>query len=319
MLIALGFTAASLLALLIAPAVWRRAARLTTRRIEATMPISVTDINADKDLLRAEYAVEIRKLELALGQAKQRAARHLMERNQHMVDMGKLESEIVRLKSALAERGKATSVLEQTVRKRIPDIEDQLEHADKVITAREQELAERARAFENQTESLELARALIRRQEREIDRLREALEGGAVMRAARWGRGASEDEERAALTKENGKLNADLSRLREQLAGLKEAEMANTAELRKEMQRLAGLMLGGATAEQAKPRLARAKGAPGKDEKDAAPASGEPDVPAGTDAGEDTPSGKPKPAAKQRRGLSDRLSRLKRRKVREDA
>ena len=136
MLIALGFTVASLLALLIAPALWRRAVKLTTRKIEATMPISVADINADKDLLRAEYAVEMRRLELALGKATDRAARHLMERNQHTVEIGKLETEIALLKNAIAERTHASSVLEQAVQKRIPEIEAQLEHSLQVIAAR---------------------------------------------------------------------------------------------------------------------------------------------------------------------------------------
>jgi DNA repair exonuclease SbcCD ATPase subunit len=320
MLVALGFTIASLLALLIAPAVWRRAVRLTRREIEATMPISLADIKADKDLLRAESAVEMRRLELALEKAKQRAARHLMERNRHMVEMGKLESEIATLKNTVAERSKASSALEQTVRQRIPALEDQLEEARHIISVREQEIADRARAFENQTESLELAQAMIRRQEEEINRLREALEGGAVAGglAKSWRKGKSEEEERDALVKEKGQLMADLSRMREELSQVREVDAADVTQLRNEMQRLADRMLSGA--KPAKPTGQQHQTGPSATKK----------APHTTDAKQDTDRAKKKDdpvpakkastrAGKTRESLSDRLSSLKRKNVKEDA
>ena len=63
MLIAAGFLAASLLALLMVPVLWQRARRLTELRIRSQTPLSVAEIQADKDRLRAEYALEIRRLE----------------------------------------------------------------------------------------------------------------------------------------------------------------------------------------------------------------------------------------------------------------
>lgn len=59
----LGFLVATLLALLILPAVWRRAVRLTTKRIEGAIPVSMAEIQADKDQLRAEFAMSARRLE----------------------------------------------------------------------------------------------------------------------------------------------------------------------------------------------------------------------------------------------------------------
>jgi hypothetical protein len=63
MVFALGFLVASLIALAIAPAFWRRAIRLSTRRLEMQLPLSPEEILAGRDLLRAEFAVERRKLE----------------------------------------------------------------------------------------------------------------------------------------------------------------------------------------------------------------------------------------------------------------
>ncbi len=63
MVFALGFLVASLIALAAAPAFWRRAIRLSTRRLEMQLPLSPQEIRAGRDLLRAEFAVERRRLE----------------------------------------------------------------------------------------------------------------------------------------------------------------------------------------------------------------------------------------------------------------
>lgn len=66
LLIALGFVGASFLALLIAPSIWRRAVFLTRKRIESSVPLTVNELQADKDRLRAEHAMAIRRLESQL-------------------------------------------------------------------------------------------------------------------------------------------------------------------------------------------------------------------------------------------------------------
>jgi chromosome segregation ATPase len=67
---ALGFIVAALLALAILPAFWRRAYRLTRRDLEAQLPVSPRDIAAERDQLRAKFAVERRQLELAVDEAR---------------------------------------------------------------------------------------------------------------------------------------------------------------------------------------------------------------------------------------------------------
>ena len=70
MLVALGFLAASLVALVIAPAFWARAVRLTSNRIKDAMPLSEIEIRADKDRIRAEYAIKVHKLESLVDQVR---------------------------------------------------------------------------------------------------------------------------------------------------------------------------------------------------------------------------------------------------------
>jgi chromosome segregation ATPase len=74
MIFALGFLVASLLGLLVLPAVNARAARLARRRAEARLPLSPSEIVAERDFLRAQFAVRERRLERAVEAA--RAKRH---------------------------------------------------------------------------------------------------------------------------------------------------------------------------------------------------------------------------------------------------
>lgn len=71
---AIGFLSATLLALLTLPAVWRRAVRLTRRRMEAAMPISVTEFQAEKDEMRAAFALEARRQEMDVAELRERTA-----------------------------------------------------------------------------------------------------------------------------------------------------------------------------------------------------------------------------------------------------
>jgi len=79
MFLALGFLAASLLALVVIPFVHNRAERLTMRRIEASTPLSIEEIRAEKDQLRAEFAMSTRRLELNIEQLRSKTARQLAE------------------------------------------------------------------------------------------------------------------------------------------------------------------------------------------------------------------------------------------------
>ena len=59
----LGFLIMGLFGLVFLPFYWQRAVRLSTRRLEAQLPLSMAEIAAEKDSLRAEFAVEKRRVE----------------------------------------------------------------------------------------------------------------------------------------------------------------------------------------------------------------------------------------------------------------
>src|ERR1700751_6287760 len=66
----IGFLVAALLGLLFVPLVHNRAVRLTTKRLEASTPLSMVEIRADRDYLRAEFAVSTRRLEMTIEKLK---------------------------------------------------------------------------------------------------------------------------------------------------------------------------------------------------------------------------------------------------------
>src|ERR1700690_847097 len=105
MSLAICFLVAMLLGLTIVPLVHNRAVRLTTRRMEAATPLSMAEIQADKDQLRAEFAMSTRRLEMSVDQLKTRSTSQLAE-------LGKKGDAINRLKLELGEKPATIFALE---------------------------------------------------------------------------------------------------------------------------------------------------------------------------------------------------------------
>ena len=157
--VALGFLAASLLALLLVPPLWHRAVRLTTKKLEATMPMSIADIQADKDQLRAEYAIRLRRVEMALDKAKEKAIREQVEANKRRVKIAEINADLAAAKATMEENVNANRVLEQTIKKRLPDLDSRLKAAKDVIAELETTNAELRRTTESQAAALKSTRA----------------------------------------------------------------------------------------------------------------------------------------------------------------
>jgi hypothetical protein len=230
--VALGFFAASLLALLLVPPLWHRAVRLTTKKLETTMPMSVADIQADKDQLRAQYAIKLRRVEMALDKAKDKAIREQVEANKRRVKIAEIHADLAAAKATMEESVNANRVLEQTIKKRLPDLDSRLKAAKDVIAELESTNAELRRTTESQAAALKSTRATALTQKADITQLRKALEGGTGRV-----RGIGKSE-----AKEIQLLSAELSRLREELERNRVHREENDA-LRQELNRLATQIL----------------------------------------------------------------------------
>ncbi len=91
----IGFLFASLIGLAVIPMIHARAVRLTLRRVENSIPQSMAEIQADKDLLRAEFAMQARRLEIDAEQLKDKSANQLAElgRKNDVINRLKIEHE----------------------------------------------------------------------------------------------------------------------------------------------------------------------------------------------------------------------------------
>ena len=118
----IGFLFASLIGVAVAPLIHDRAVRLTMRRLENSIPQSMAEIQADKDLLRAEFAMSTRRLEIGVEELKEQNTNQLaelsrrgdminrlkLEREAHKVETVALKSEVESLKDRLHAVGKRT-------------------------------------------------------------------------------------------------------------------------------------------------------------------------------------------------------------------
>jgi uncharacterized coiled-coil protein SlyX len=172
MLVSLGFLIASLITLLMAPIFWKRAVRLTSTRLRQSLPLSEHEILADKDQLRAKYAIRVHQLEKQVETASLGAARQKIDLNRRDAGITQLETEINTLKAEVEENQNARSVLEQTVSDRIPKIEARLDEARKLLLVRDREVAELSQSSRRQQEALNDARVINQKQTSDVERLR---------------------------------------------------------------------------------------------------------------------------------------------------
>lgn len=151
----LGLATAGLLALMIAPILWRRAVRLTRARIEHAVPASLTEIQADKDQLRAEFAMSARRLETTIETLRQKAGQQLIDINQKRDLIRRLADEQAKRVEVLEQLEEREAELHKLLRRR----EDRMADANAEMKALRANLTERSRALEQVEQTLREANA----------------------------------------------------------------------------------------------------------------------------------------------------------------
>src|ERR1700716_305718 len=139
MYLAIGFLVSMLFGLMIVPLVHNRAVRLTTRRLEAATPLSMAEIQADKDQLRAEFAMSARRLEMSVDQLKNRTTSQLAE-------LGKKSDAINRMKLELGEKNATIFALEareKAIKEQLRATEEEFGTKTVSVRSAEQALADK--------------------------------------------------------------------------------------------------------------------------------------------------------------------------------
>ena len=109
LLIVLGFAVASFLGLIIGRLAWKLALRLGAKRAMRNMPSTVTELQTDRDRLRADHAMMAKKLSLRVDDMKMRIAEQSAEVTRHRnrvenltQEVSRRDNEILRLKETVS-------------------------------------------------------------------------------------------------------------------------------------------------------------------------------------------------------------------------
>lgn len=229
----LGFLVAALLALIVLPLVHARAVRLTQRRVESSVPRSIVEVQAEKDQLRAEFAVTANRLETNMEQLRSKTTQQLADLGKKTIALNQLKGELEQ-KTALLTGAEAR---EQDLRGKLQEAEDGLAVKTSLIEAMEEKIAERETAIGKLGRDFAEKSMAADSQQIEIVALRTqiaALQGQAADAQSRALAKENEHGREQALAAASAHTIAEGTRERDRLRADLEAALRIQADLRQE-------------------------------------------------------------------------------------
>jgi len=221
MLIGLGFVAAALLAFLLAPPFWARAVRLTTRKIQSQSPLTMAEIQAERDQMRAEFAQTTRKLEVTVEELKKKNVDQSVDLAHYAEKSSVLETKNEELEKLLKAREDESEGLREVLEPLQSQMGDHTSRSKQLARELETVRADRDKlAGEIRDTSLRYREAakIIERKDREIERLRKARTAGkAIPRRQR-----KKDPAREEIADKIDQISAQFEELNDRFAALRE-------------------------------------------------------------------------------------------------
>ncbi len=196
---ALGFLVAAVLALVVMAASWRRAVRLTTRRIAASVPADAAAALAEKDLQSARFARDVRRFELTLSDLRRRNTEERVAVGRQTIALDEMrqarDAEVARVEAGLAreaalgaeivvrdtmlaERAEDLVARDATIARHeetIADHEATIASLHGTIGGRDVELATRRLDIDAKQTRIEALESEVRQKNGRIDELRKTL------------------------------------------------------------------------------------------------------------------------------------------------
>src|SRR5207344_2861143 len=229
----IGFLVAALIGLVVVPLVHNRAVRLTMRRLEAATPLSMAEIHADKDQLRAEFAMSTRRLEMSVEQLKARSTNQLAE-------LGKKGDAINRLKVELGEKTAAIFALEardKALRDQLRATEEEfavktttMHEAQRALSDKEADLAKLMGDLDERSTLADSQKIEIIALKTQVEALKERLEGASHELKAVEGRRDAERVELKSATQELQDERGKVENLGRRVAELEQHLAAQSKE-----------------------------------------------------------------------------------------
>ena len=233
-----GFCAALLLALLLAPLVWRRAQRLALREFEAAIPANVNEIRASIDHVRAEAALSTRRREIKAEEDLRKAALERAEAGRVAGENAELRARNTTLSETVAQQTadlKEIAATLETREREIDELDEQLRHTRHDLELRTEEMDALAERFRELGAIAEERKLNIISAETKIEQLSDELR--QTERQSREGQNLTE-----RLKSETSALEAHLQKEKAATRRLDEKVTRLTSQLADRDEQLARLL-----------------------------------------------------------------------------
>jgi chromosome segregation ATPase len=179
LLFGMGFMAAALLAMLLAPAIHRRVVHYTENRLKATMPLSPQEIRAQKDMVRALYAAENAKTQHELTREREKAIGLKLQNETLSADAGRLVAENQDLKTQIDEMSTEAADLRSGLRRAdldLASVRETLKRVEIATAAKDVELEVRANRIGRLISDIDHMRIEAMSRDTEIDTLKTRIQ-----------------------------------------------------------------------------------------------------------------------------------------------
>lgn len=180
LIFAMGFMAAALLVMLVAPAVHQRVVRYTENRLKATMPLSPQEIRAQKDMVRALYAAENAKTQHELTREREKSIALNLKNETLSSDAARLVAETKELKVQIEEMSTEAADLRSRLRRgdvEISSLRETIKRVEIAAAAKDVELENRAARMARMLSDMDTMRIEAMSRDTEIDSLKTRILG----------------------------------------------------------------------------------------------------------------------------------------------
>jgi chromosome segregation ATPase len=139
LLFALGFLAATLTGLLVAPAIQKRIVKFTEARMRATMPLSPQEVRAQKDMARAAFAAENARLAQNLRREREKHTLEMVKNEKLLAQAAAIGTENAELNAQIADMNVEAGDMRSALRReemKSEQLRNTLDAADREIRNR---------------------------------------------------------------------------------------------------------------------------------------------------------------------------------------
>ncbi|MCR6501281.1 hypothetical protein MUO32_19790 [Shinella sp. CPCC 101442] len=233
LLFALGFLAATLTGLLIAPAIQKRVVKFTEARMQATMPLSPQEVRAQKDMARAAFAAENARLSQSVRREREKHTQQMVRNEKLLAQAAAIGTENAELHAQIADMNIESGDMRSAFRReemKGEQLKTALASADREVRSRLTEIDKLNTTITHLQSDIDTMKIDIATQETTMENLKSRIGNLKDERDKARGDLKSASEKAKSLelrlTREEGRVHQLETRLTRELAGAADKDNA---------------------------------------------------------------------------------------------